>query len=199
MIACAAGVNNYFSPVWPLLATSGLTRARHETEVASMFDLDRFKSAQARSGDGFNTALGELQAGRKRSHWIWYIFPQLAGLGSSAMAVRYGLQSVAEAMEYLRDAMLRGRLLALTNALVTQLQGRPAPALGELMGSEIDALKLVSSMTLFREVARRLSQVEPRPDYAELAANADAILSIAAAQGFAECAPTLRELASATR
>lgn len=164
-----------------------------------MFDLDRFRSAHARSVDGFNTALEELQAGRKRSHWIWYIFPQLAGLGRSAMAVRYGLQGVAEAMEYLRDAMLRGRLLVLTNALVTRLQGRPAPALAELMGSEIDALKLVSSLTLFREVARRLSKVEPLPDYAEIAANADAILSIAAEQGFAECATTLRELASATR
>ena len=97
-----------------------------------MFDLDRFRRAQAQSVDGFNTALGELQAGRKRSHWIWYIFPQLAGLGSSAMADRYALQGVAEAMEYLRDAMLRGRLLALTHALVTQLQRRPAPALDEL-------------------------------------------------------------------
>jgi uncharacterized protein (DUF1810 family) len=164
-----------------------------------MFDLDRFRSAQARSVDGFNTALGELQAGRKRSHWIWYMFPQLAGLGSSAMAARYGVQGVAEATEYLRDAMLRGRLLALTHAVVTQLQRRPAPALAELMGSEIDALKLVSSMTLFREVARRSSKVETLPDYAELAANADAILSIAAEQGFAECAPTLRELASETR
>jgi uncharacterized protein (DUF1810 family) len=162
-----------------------------------MFDLDRFRSAQARSVDGFNTALGELQAGRKRSHWIWYIFPQLAGLGSSAMAVRYGLQGVAEAMEYLRDGTLRGRLLVLTHTLVTQLQGRPAPALRELMGSEIDALKLVSSMTLFRELARRSSRVEPLPEYAELAANADAILNIAAQQGFAECAPTLRELAAA--
>jgi uncharacterized protein (DUF1810 family) len=161
-----------------------------------MFDLERFRRAQARSADGFKTALEELEAGRKRSHWIWYIFPQLAGLGHSDMAVRYGLLGVAEAMEYLRDAMLRGRLLALTTVVVTQLQGRPAPALGELMGSEIDALKLVSSMTLFRDVARRLNQVEPLPDYAEIAANADAILRIAAAQGFADCAATLRKLGS---
>jgi uncharacterized protein (DUF1810 family) len=160
-----------------------------------MFDLDRFRDAQARSVDGFNTALAELQAGRKRSHWIWYIFPQLAGLGRSVMAVRYGLQGVPEATEYLRDAVLRGRLLVLTQALVTQLRARPAPALDALMGSQIDALKLVSSMTLFREVARRASKVDPLADYAELAANADTILSTAAAQGFAECAPTLRELA----
>jgi uncharacterized protein (DUF1810 family) len=160
-----------------------------------MFDLDRFRDAQALSVDGFNTALAELRAGRKRSHWIWYIFPQLAGLGRSVMAVRYGLQGVPEATEYLRDAVLRGRLLVLTQALVTQLRARPAPALDALMGSQIDALKLVSSMTLFREVARRASEVDPLTDYAELAANADAILSTAAAQGFAECAPTLRELA----
>jgi uncharacterized protein (DUF1810 family) len=164
-----------------------------------MFDLDRFRSAQARSVDGFDTALAELKAGRKRSHWIWYIFPQLAGLGSSAMAVRYGLRGAAEAMDYLRDATLRGRLLALTNTLVTQLHGRPAPALRELMGSEIDALKLVSSMTLFGEVARRLGQVEPLADYEKLAANADAILAIASQQGFEECAATRGELASATR
>jgi uncharacterized protein (DUF1810 family) len=164
-----------------------------------MFDLDRFRGAQARSVDGFDTALAELQAGRKRSHWIWYIFPQLAGLGSSAMAIRYGLQGVPEATEYLRDAMLRGRLVVLTHALVTQLQARPAPALHAVMGSEIDALKLVSSMTLFREVARRANEAQPLADYAELAANADAILSSAAAQGFAECAPTLRELAAAVR
>jgi uncharacterized protein (DUF1810 family) len=175
----------------------GAHTASPRTEAALMFDLDRFRSAQARGVDGFNAALAELQAGRKRSHWIWYIFPQLTGLGSSAMAVRYGLQGVAEAMEYLRDGTLRGRLLVLTNTLVTQLQGRPAPALRELMGSEIDALKLVSSMTLFRGVARRLSDVEPLPEYAQLAANADAILNIAAQQGFPECASTLRELASA--
>ena len=137
-----------------------------------MSDLDRFKSAQASTVDGFETALGELQAGRKRRHWIWYIFPQLAGRGRSPMAVRYGLQGVAEAMYYLRDSLLRQRLLVLTNTLVTQLQLQPAAALRELMGSEIDALKLVSSMTLFREVARRLSKVEPLPDYAQLAANA---------------------------
>jgi uncharacterized protein (DUF1810 family) len=155
-----------------------------------MFDLDRFKSAQERMSDGFNTALGELQAGQKRSHWIWYIFPQLAGLGHSSMAVRYGVQEVAEARAYLRDAVLRERLLVLTRTVVMQLQRQPAPPLDELMGSEIDALKLVSSMTLFREVARRLN-IEPLPDLAELVANAGAILSVAAEQGFAECAATI--------
>ncbi len=157
-----------------------------------MFDLDRFKSAQERTSGGFDTALGELHAGQKRSHWIWYIFPQLAGLGRSSMAVRYGVQEVAEARAYLRDAVLRERLLVLTRTVVRQLQRQPAPPLDELMGSEIDALKLVSSMTLFREVARRLNTIEPLPDHAELAANADAILSVAAEQGFAACAATIR-------
>ena len=157
-----------------------------------MFDLDRFKRAQDRPLDGFDTALGELQAGRKRSHWIWYIFPQLAGLGTSSVAVRYGLQGTAEATAYLHDAVLRGRLLAVTSALAVHLQR--APALDELMGSGIDALKLVSSMTLFRHVARRLNEVEPSPDCTKLVATADTILSAAAQQGYRECALTIRQL-----
>jgi uncharacterized protein (DUF1810 family) len=157
-----------------------------------MFDLDRFKSAQAGTADGFDAALRELQAGGKRSHWIWYIFPQLAGLGHSSMAVHYGVQGVAEATAYLRDPLLRERLLVLTRTVVKQLQRRSAPPLDQLMGSEIDALKLVSSMTLFREVARRLNTIEPLPDLADLAANADAILEAAAEQGFPACASTIR-------
>ena len=159
-----------------------------------MFDLDRFKSAQERTSDGFATALGELQAGQKRSHWIWYIFPQLAGLGHSSMAVRYGIQGVPEATAYIRDRVLRERLLALTRIVVAQVRRQPAPQLDELMGSAIDALKLVSSMTLFREVARRLSQAEPLPDFAELGAKADVILRAAAEQGYPECASTRRQL-----
>jgi uncharacterized protein (DUF1810 family) len=164
-----------------------------------MFDLERFKSAQERTSDGFNTALSELRAGGKRSHWIWYIFPQLAGLGHSSLAVRYGVQGVDEATAYLRDAVLRERLLVLTRTVVAQLQRQPAPPLDELMGSEIDALKLVSSLTLFREVARRLNATEPLPDHAELAANADAILTVAAKQGFAECASTIRMMGDGDR
>lgn len=161
-----------------------------------MFDRDRFKRAQESAVDGFDTALGELQAGQKCSHWIWYIFPQLAGLGSSSMAVRYGLPGPAEAADYLRDSVLRQRLLVVTSSVATHLARRPAPALGELMGSRIDALKLVSSMTLFREVARRLNEVEPLPDLEELGARADAILRGAGEQSFPECAYTRRQLAS---
>jgi uncharacterized protein (DUF1810 family) len=169
----------------------------YEADIADevgMFDLDRFKRAQNGTSDGFNTALSELQAGQKRSHWIWYIFPQLTGLGRSSMAIRYGLQGSQEASEYLRDSVLRERLLLATNAVTDHLQRRPALDLIDLMGSEIDALKLVSSMTLFREVARRLAHVDPAPELVELGARADTILRVAAEQGFPACASTLRQL-----
>jgi uncharacterized protein (DUF1810 family) len=159
------------------------------------FDLDRFKRAQE-GPSGFAAALAELEAGRKRSHWIWYIFPQLAGLGQSSAAIHYGLQGVDEAIAYLRDRVLRDRLLRVTNAVVAQLQRHPVPALVDVMGSEIDALKLVSSMTLFREVARRLNASEPLADYAALTASADVILEIARGQGFAECRFTRDALAA---
>ncbi|MEP7307528.1 MAG: DUF1810 family protein [Acidobacteriota bacterium] len=160
-----------------------------------MLDLDRFKRAQDRSFEGFETALDELQAGHKRSHWIWYIFPQLAGLGSSSMSARFGLDGEDEAAAYLCDPLLRERLLAVTSAVAAQLQRRPPAALRDLMSSETDVLKLVSSMTLFREVARRGDQVEALPDAAQLAAKADLILRIAGEQGYAECAATRRQLA----
>jgi uncharacterized protein (DUF1810 family) len=151
------------------------------------FDLGRFKRAQDGPG-GFATALAELDAGRKRSHWIWYVFPQLAGLGQSSAAIHYGLQGVDEARAYLSDPQLHDRLLRVTTAILAQLQRDPAPALVHVMGSEIDALKLVSSMTLFREVARRANDQD-------LAANADAILQAAESQGYPECEFTLTALA----
>jgi uncharacterized protein (DUF1810 family) len=151
-----------------------------------VIDLERFKQAQDGPG-GFATALAELEAGRKRSHWIWYIFPQLAGLGQSSAAIHYGLQGTDEATAYLRDRVLRDRLLRVTNAVLAQLQRDPAPALGDVMGSAIDALKLVSSMTLFRELARRV-------DDWDLAAKADAILQAAKSQGYRECEFTLKAL-----
>jgi uncharacterized protein (DUF1810 family) len=156
-----------------------------------VIDLDRFKRAQDGPG-GFATALAELEAGRKRSHWIWYVFPQLAGLGQSSAAIHYGLQGVDEAGAYLKDPQLRDRLLRVTTAVLAQLQRDPAPALVHVMGSEIDALKLISSMTLFREVARRM-------DDHELAAKADAVLQAARTQGYRECEFTTTVVASAFR
>lgn len=158
-------------------------------------ELDRFKTAQASPVEGFEDALRELAAGRKRSHWIWYIFPQLAGLGRSPTAVQYGLHGVDEAMAYVQDPMLRSNLLAVTNVVAGHLRREPPPKLAELMGGQIDAMKLVSSMTLFQEVARRLFARDPRqPEYRALADAAGEVLREAERQGFARCAQTMSTL-----
>jgi uncharacterized protein (DUF1810 family) len=161
-----------------------------------MFDLDRFKRAQQDPHSGFDAALAELQRGHKQSHWIWYVFPQLAGLGHSAMAVRYGLQGAAEATAYVKDAVLRDHLLAAARAVATHLAASPSRPLSELMGSEIDALKLVSSMTLFRGIAHRLQESQPAPEWADLEHQAATILQAAAAQGYPACRFTTQALAA---
>jgi uncharacterized protein (DUF1810 family) len=163
-----------------------------------MPDLDRFIDVQNGVTSGLAIALAELKAGEKRSHWIWYVFPQLAGLGRSPMAVRYGLGGISEATAYLQHPVLRARLREATDAVREQLTQQPSLTLDTLMGSEIDATKLVSSMTLFSEIARRLAATEGAPDYAALASSADSVLVIAAKQGYAPCATTLAAL-SATR
>ena len=109
------------------------------------FDLDRFVRAQA---PVYDAVLAELAAGEKRSHWMWFVFPQLRGLGRSAMAFEYGLESLDEARAYLRHALLGPRLTACTG-LVNQTQGRPIRA---IFGSP-DDLKFRSCMTLFASVS----------------------------------------------
>ena len=131
-----------------------------------MSDLDRFKQAQDSRHAGYATALAELRAGRKTSHWIWYVFPQLRGLGRSSMAVRYALADGGEAAAYLRDPLLAQRLVAATAAVrghVAPVRGAGAP-LDVVMGSDIDALKLVSSMTLFARVAAQMIAEDTRKD-----------------------------------
>ena len=107
-------------------------------------NLQRFLDAQ--TGD-YQTALAELKAGRKRSHWMWYIFPQIQGLGFSSMAQHYAITDAAEAAEYLKHPVLGSRLLEISKALLT-LPGSNAT---NIMGSP-DDLKLRSSMTLFGTV-----------------------------------------------
>jgi uncharacterized protein (DUF1810 family) len=109
------------------------------------FDLNRFVEAQA---SVYDTAIGELRSGRKRSHWMWYILPQLRGLGASQMSTRYGLQSLAEAGAYLAHPVLGNRLRECVRTL-NALPGRDAVA---VFGG-IDALKLRSCLSLFAEAS----------------------------------------------
>ena len=111
--------------------------------------LDRFCTAQnAGNPSAIDQALAELRTGCKRSHWIWFVLPQLAGLGNSEMAQRYGIADLAEARAYLADPLLRQRLETVISVIEEQLN-QPAQDLELLMGSELDAAKTVSGLTLF--------------------------------------------------
>jgi uncharacterized protein (DUF1810 family) len=109
------------------------------------FDLQRFVDAQA---PVYSRVVAELRQGEKRSHWMWFIFPQLAGLGHSPMARRFALRSREEAMAYLGHGVLGPRLRQCT-ALVNAVAGR---TIREILGSP-DDLKFCSSMTLFGAVS----------------------------------------------
>lgn len=111
------------------------------------FELERFVAAQDQ-GRTYAAAFAELRAGRKRSHWMWFVFPQIAGLGHSPTSVRYAISSLSEARAYLDHPVLGPRLLECTVALL-ELPARSAP---EIFGS-VDAVKLRSSMTLFAHAA----------------------------------------------
>ena len=112
---------------------------------ADPFDLARFVEAQQAS---YAQALEELRAGRKRTHWMWYVFPQLAGLGRSFMAERYAIGNRAQAQAYLAHPVLGARLAECAEALL----GIGQRSAHQVMGSP-DDLKLRSSMTLFAQVA----------------------------------------------
>lgn len=107
-----------------------------------MFELSRFINAQK---DDYTLALQEVKNGCKQSHWIWYIFPQIRGLGLSGMNEFYGIKSRAEAEAYLKNQILRERLIEITNALLTHSGKKTA---WEIFGT-IDAIKVRSCMTLF--------------------------------------------------
>jgi len=106
--------------------------------------LDRFKEAQKRD---FDIALKEVKAGHKRSHWMWYIFPQLAGLGMTATSQYYAIKNIKEATDYLMDNDLGTRLTEICKALLELETNDP----NKIFGSP-DDLKLFSSMTLFNAV-----------------------------------------------
>ena len=107
--------------------------------------LDRFRRAQ--DGD-YETALREIRNGRKRSHWMWYIFPQLKGLGFSSTAEYYGVRDLEEARDYMEDPVLSTRLVEISGALLELDSSDPTAVLGYP-----DDLKLRSCMTLFELAA----------------------------------------------
>ena len=116
------------------------------------FDLQRFVDAQ---NAVYGTVVRELEEGRKRSHWMWFIFPQVEGLGSSPMAQRYAIGSRQEAEAYLQHPVLGERLTECT-LLMLRHEGRSAHA---ILGSP-DDLKFQSSMTLFADVSEKGSPFE---------------------------------------
>ena len=156
-----------------------------------MSDSDLIRFVDAQSGGEYVSALAEMKAGQKRTHWIWYIFPQLSGLGTSHMSRLYAIHDRDEAVAYLRHPVLFARLLEITTAAAEHV--RNGVALERLMGSSIDAAKLVSSLTLFGHVARGLAE-SPTDANAVLADLADEVLIAAAAQGYPHCRHTLQRL-----
>ena len=108
------------------------------------YNLDRFIQAQ---GHSYETALSEIKNGFKRTHWMWYIFPQLKELGRSATAKYYGIENLEEAKKYLAHPVLGTRLKEISEALLKLETNDPYRVMGD-----IDGLKLCSSMTLFAEV-----------------------------------------------
>ena len=115
------------------------------TDNRDPFQLSRFVLAQE---DVIDDVLSELRQGRKTSHWMWFVFPQLKGLGHSSMAEKFGISSPAEAQAYLAHPVLGPRLVECTT-LVNAVDGR---SIEQIFGS-VDALKFRSSMTLFAHVA----------------------------------------------
>jgi uncharacterized protein (DUF1810 family) len=113
--------------------------------VTDPFDLQRFLDAQAHT---YQQALGELRAGEKRTHWMWFVFPQLAGLGRSGMAQRFAISGLPEARAYLGHPTLGRRLIESARALTGLDTADPVAVFGP-----VDAMKLQSSMTLFAQTA----------------------------------------------
>ena len=116
-------------------------------EAADPFDLQRFVAAQD-AGGTYDRATAELRRGRKASHWMWFVFPQVAGLGYSPTSRAYAISGLAEARAYLAHPVLSARLTECAG-LLAGLRDRTA----EQIFGEVDALKLCSSMTLFARAA----------------------------------------------
>lgn len=149
-----------------------------------------FLAAQSGATANYVTALAELESGRKSGHWIWYIFPQLAGLGHSGMAKKFAIGGDIEARAYLAHPVLGTRLLAAQQGVLNQLTSPASRSVIGLMGGKGDAQKLVSSCTLFGYVAQGLLSDGDAAvvDRARLVATASRqVLNIAERQGLPPC------------
>jgi uncharacterized protein (DUF1810 family) len=153
--------------------------------VTAEIDLDRFLDAQRGS---FARALDEIVAGRKQSHWMWYVFPQVAGLGLSSRSRRYAINNVAEADALLAHPVLGNRYRHIVDAVWHQVVDNGV-TIHQLFGSP-DDVKVVSSLTLFASAGRRIDPTEPA--ITTFVAQADEILRIAYAQGLDRCTTTER-------
>jgi uncharacterized protein (DUF1810 family) len=118
---------------------------RQAARVSDPYDLRRFVDAQAHT---YGQALAELRAGEKRTHWMWFVFPQVAGLGRSGMAQRFAISGLAEARAYLSHPVLGRRLVECAQVLTDLDTANPERVFGP-----VDAQKLRSSMTLFAHAA----------------------------------------------
>jgi uncharacterized protein (DUF1810 family) len=124
---------------------SNMTTASDNNDYDDPFDLRRFTNAQDRI---YDSVLAELKSGQKRSHWMWYIFPQIHGLGHSSTSKYYAIKSIEEARQYYTHPVLGRRLLECADAVL----GIKERSISEIFGYP-DDLKLKSSMTLFASVA----------------------------------------------
>ncbi|CEG58801.1 DUF1810 domain-containing protein [Legionella fallonii] len=160
-----------------------------------MPELRRFVDAQTTD---YAQAKKEIAAGQKTSHWIWYIFPQLKELGYSSTAKFYGIVDFNEACDYLSHPALFKNYNEMITLVEQQLSKKPTASLTHLMGGQVDANKLVSSLTLFRSAAAFLEAQPGRPqhDFKEIKERCDNIFSIIATQGYSPCPTTLTYLPS---
>ena len=150
-----------------------------------MSDLQRFLDAQAGIGfTPYDTALAEMKAGHKQSHWIWYVFPQI-NLGTSPRSEHFAIKSPAEVEAYLTNDTLRTRYLDISTEVLHQLQAGVDPTF--LMGGSTDRDKLISSATLFEDFAFALNEFDLYSTIVE-------ILTFMQSRGFTRCIRTLKWL-----
>ncbi len=156
-----------------------------------MPDIQRFIKAQQgnTSSPSYAQAYGEIKSGRKKDHWIWYIFPQLEALGHSSTAKYYGIVDLKETCDYLKNPKLFKNYLEISQLVLQQLKNKIP--IRTLMNGDTDARKLTSSLTLFREASSfLLSQGNTTQDFAKLVTCCDEIFNKIAQQGYSPCERT---------